>query len=240
MVRSLGNLSGESGDMGKRSRVIELVGLAGCGKTTMTRMILDQCPNVKLSSPPVTNRISYAPFFITNLTLLSKMLWSLSRDGDGELSRREIAWLALLKGWPKRIRNIANDHRGTILLEQGSIYYLTSLFLLGPDCFHTGQVEQYWKDTFSEWANILDICVFIDASNETLAQRINAREKDHVVKEKNFASVDEFLNQWREAYMETISILQSNNPELQVIKINNESLDVAQTAQLLISTLHLE
>lgn len=209
-------------------KVVEIVGLPGTGKTTIANRLVKKCGNVKLLESPSTDHLQYAPFFIKNLLSIASYIYFLLRHGDHSISRREIAWLSILKGWPALIHNLDKKKECLTLLEQGSIYFITALDIFGSSYLHHKQMDNYWNLIYKQWAETLDICLFIDAKNECLQKRIENREKSHLLKGKDSETVGNYLNMWRNGYLQVIKKLQSINPKIKVIEFDNEKMDIEE------------
>jgi deoxyadenosine/deoxycytidine kinase len=93
-----------------------------------------------------------------------------------------------------------------ILLDEGPVFALSWL-----DVFfaRTGErASTAWRRrVVADWASLLDVVVFIDASDSTLAQRIRSRDKEHLVKDSSDAEIFGFSAGFRNAFDRVIAEL---------------------------------
>ena len=214
--------------MERASKIVELVGLAGAGKSTIAGA-LDQCSHqILLAEPPYSRRIRDIPFFAWNTFLLLPTLVHLwcTNQGSRWLSRQEIASMVILLGWHRRLRRSSSNRCQVIVLDQGPICSLMLLQLFGPETLRSAGAKKWWNRVCRRWADTLDTMIWLDAPTATLIERVRAREKWHGVKDKSEAEAFEYLERYREAYRRVIACLAVND-DLQILKFDTaqESLD---------------
>jgi deoxyadenosine/deoxycytidine kinase len=213
-------------------QIVEIVGPAGAGKTTLYQALRD-CKDVRLSNFPDIRKISTAFFFLWNGLQISATLRGLSRNNSKKLSRREFAWLSILYGWPsvlqKELKN--NQH---IVLDQGPVYLLTGTISFGPNYLREEQADFFWQDMYSRWADTLKIIVWLDAPDADLMKRIRSRNKEHVVKNETVESTFEFLAGYRKAYERIISNLMANQPGLKILRFDTSQIATEEIANQLL------
>jgi thymidylate kinase len=107
------------------------------------------------------------------------------------------------------------------LLDHGPIYMLTSLYMMGLDENGDQDFNQWWKKKLNEWTSYLDAIIWLDAPNSVLVERINERESEHPIKGFPEADMGRFLNRYREAYDQVISIINSNGHQIELIEANS-------------------
>jgi len=212
--------------------IVEIVGLAGAGKTTLSQA-LSRSTNIHLGGFPNIRQISNMPFFIWNSLRLSPALLSLHRHISRKLTRREFAWLAILRGWPALLRREAKNNK-TIILDQGPVYLLTETSRFGPEYLRRRKAEKMWADLFSRWAGTLDTIIWLDANDADLLKRIRSRDKGHVVKNESADATFEFLADYRKAYEQVISRLVTFQPELRILRFDTSKLSIEEIANQLI------
>ena len=77
-----------------------------------------------------------------------------------------------------------------------------------------------------QWASALDMVIWLDAPDAILVERIRARSKWHLVKEKPEQVANKFLARFRTSYDQIIARLTANcGPRVLRFNTKQESLD---------------
>lgn len=197
------------GSTAGRKLMVELVGPAGGGKSTLAEALsfhMDQsvvAPHLKFrmlrnAHFTLTGALQLWPFLLMNLATTSRLSW------------RQIAMMLHLNTWNRALdRRMPADVR-VILLDHGPLYMLASLRVFGPEVTRTRWFRNWWNKRLEYWAAKLDLVVFLDAPNELLSQRINRRSTAHRIKGAGERDAFEFLNRYREGFIELLSLVESN------------------------------
>lgn len=216
---------------GAASRVVEIVGLAGAGKSTLSHALKRTNASVRLCNFPDVRKISDAPFFLWNGLQISLALRNLEREQSRKLSRREFAWLSILNGWPVRLQKEPRDQ--FIVLDQGPVYLLTELSEFGPEFLRIESAERFWQRLHSRWAGALDAIIWLEAADADLLKRIRTRDKEHVVKNKSDQAMLAFLNLYRRAYERVILKLTMTHSDLKILRFDTSRLSAEETVNQL-------
>jgi energy-coupling factor transporter ATP-binding protein EcfA2 len=183
----------------QRGVVVELVGPAGAGKTTLAQGVSAVDPSVRaglslwgLPRPRLFEAaLPLLPTFVASILLPSRRLqWG------------EMAQMVRLGALRSVVSDEARKHR-VILLDEGPVFALSWL-----DVFfaRNGDRAVSWRRRIvADWASLLDVVVFIDASDSTLAQRIRTREKEHMVKDHSDEEIYGFAAGFRKAFDRVIA-----------------------------------
>jgi len=131
----------------------------------------------------------------------------MNKNNDRFLTRREIVWMAILKGWHHFLRTEVTNGGRVVVLDQGPVFLLAQLYMFGPKSLRGKSGEKWWEMVVARWAATLDMLVYLDASDAHLLNRVRTRSKWHLVKDKTAPEVFEFLAQYREAYEQVSSML---------------------------------
>jgi len=218
-IMSTGIEENGKGDQQKRPCIVEIIGPAGAGKTTLCNKLSRYGEQIHLSKFPDVRKISAAPFFIWNGFQILPAILNLSQPNSRKLTRREFAWLSILKGWPVVLeRQLKNNQ--LIILDQGPVYLLTEINEFGPAYLREQKAKKFWQGLYSRWAGILDVIVWLDAEDAYLINRIRGRGKEHIVKNESNETILEFLTCYRHAYERTVSCLMANHPGLKVLRFD--------------------
>jgi shikimate kinase len=222
-------------DKQDRPRVVEIVGPAGAGKTTLCKVLSHCGGSIRLNNFPDIRKVGNAPFFISNgFQLIPAVL-----HGKGQLSRREFAWLAILNGWPKVLQKELKKNNGIMVLDQGPVYLLTETNEFGPEFLRRKTAAHLWKKLYSQWAELLDMVVWLDAADTDLTERIRRRDKGHPVKDESLETTLDFLVSYRKAYRRTMSSLSKHHPDLKILWFNTSRESPEEIARRLLFELGL-
>jgi shikimate kinase len=202
-------------------QIIELVGPAGAGKSTLARA-LQQCnENIAVVAHPYWRDPGQLPFFARNSLALAPTIAQLMYRRNGRsLRREEIAWMVILHGWHHQLRRQAALNRETLLLDQGAITMLASIQATGSGILSGAWADEWWHGMYRQWANTLDAVIWLDAPNSTLVPRIRGREQAHEIKETPDGMAFRSLDEYREIYKRIFSALTAERSNLAVLRFN--------------------
>jgi hypothetical protein len=219
----------------KAPRVVEVVGPAGAGKTSLCQAMVQSSQGFHESCFPDVRKLREAPFFVWNgLQLLPKILRLMMRGGR-RLSRRGFAWLCILNGWPTVLQKEMRTHGKVIVLDQGPVFLLTEICELGPDSRYAKSARKMWRPFYGKWASVLDAIVWLDTQDGFLLQRIRNRDKAHPVKDESAEKAIGFLDHYRAAYEHSLSLLRACNPDLRVLRFDTNDATAAEIADYLVN-----
>ena len=210
----------------RRALIVEIVGPAGAGKTTLFQALEKSDPGIRTESlPPVWN-FWYIPFFVKHILLLVPTLVRMQRKGEGKITRRELAWMAMLEGWPKVLKKKAEGDQKIILLDQGPIFLMAILSEFGPENLQNSNIQGYWEKVCKKWTHTLDMVIWLDTTDEILMERIRTRRAEHLVKDKTDKEIRVFLAKYRLAYERLISTMVMNNRGIRVLRMDTGKTSV--------------
>ncbi len=191
-------------------RIVEIVGPAGVGKTTISKRLNCDGEHIQLGHFPDVRKKADALFFFYYGLGLAPFLFRLYPSSSVWLNRREFAWLTILSGWPHRLQLEKRKSNKVIVLDQGPVYLLAETNELGPECLKSSKAERFWKGIYRRWAATLDIVIWLDTDNSLLFERIQTRAKGHAVKNEPTPTAYKFLESYRAAYEHILGRLKAN------------------------------
>ena len=213
-----------------RAVIVELVGPAGAGKSTLAQGVsaVDRTVRSGLSLWGLPRR-SLARSAIALLPTIVA-----SRFSRTPLRAGEMAQMIRLGALRHVVETEAAQHR-IIILDEGPVFALSWL-----DMFFArngDRIPASWRRrVIADWARLLDVVVFIDASDLTLANRIRTREKPHMVKDLPDAEIFGFSAGFRRAFERAIGEL-SHAGHLVVDTLSTETGPLDENTARLLSKL---
>lgn len=216
-----------------RAVVVELVGPAGAGKSTLAQGVSDRDGTVRaglsLWGLPRPQLVESA------VALIPTMLRSLLSRGDKRLKGGEIAQMIRLGALRRVVRREARKHR-VILLDEGPVFALSWLDVFFAKGGDRAAPPGWRRRVVADWASLLDVVVFIDAADSTLAQRIRTRDKPHLVKDRSDEEIYGFAAGFRKAFDRVIAEM-SKAGHLVVDALRTDRQPQDETATRLMSSL---
>ena len=216
----------------QRGVVVELVGPAGAGKTTLAQGVSSVDPTVRtgltlwgLPRPKLLEAtIPLIPTFLTSAIRPSRRLkWG------------EMAQMIRLGALRRVVDDEARKHR-VILLDEGPVFALSWLDVYFTRHGNAGEDSSWRRRAIADWAPLLDVVVFIDASDSTLAQRIRTRAQDHIVKDSSDEEIFGFSAGFRRAFDRVIAEI-SRAGHLVVDALRTDAGPQHETTDRLMTTL---
>lgn len=211
-----------------RAVIVELVGPAGAGKTTLAHSVsaVDSTVRSGLSLWGLPRRRLLRSAVALLPTILAA---SISRS---PLRAGELSQMIRLGALFRVVEEESTRHR-VLLLDEGPVFALSWL-----DVFFARNGERVpasWRRrVIADWAGLLDVVVFIDAADITLAQRIRTREKPHMVKNLPDDEIFGFSAGFRRAFERAIGELaEVGHIIVDSLRTDTGPLD-ANTAQLMV------
>lgn len=219
------NITSNSGEHKlENTRVVEIIGPAGVGKTTLCQTLLCRTEYARFDNFPDVRKAADAPFFILNGLQLIPTLFRLYRPNSRHLTRREFAWVSILNGWSVLLRKELNNGNKITVLDQGPIYLLAEMRLFGPEYLKQTTAERFWQDLYDYWSATLNMVIWLDAANDVLLDRIRTRQQEHIMKTRPAQEIYAFLNSYRTEYEFILSNLIAKKTGLKVFRFDTGRL----------------
>ena len=180
--------------------MVELVGAAGTGKTSLAAALA--AGGHGLRTAPKPSRRRYASRALSMLPALTDMHRPFRRVLFMEAKRA--LYLAAL-------RDVVNDGRHgpdrALVFDEGPVYMLARILVFGGANVYTRGFRRWWRITTTQWAQLIDVVVHLDAPDDVLIERIRTRRQPHPVKDLPVEDVARFLGSYRRAYDRVIDDL---------------------------------
>ena len=217
--------------------IVEVAGLAGSGKTTLSSLLCREQAfqaGARLEARSFRNLLYVVVrglhLFPTVLHLFRPSRW---------LTLEEIKKIVYLEVWHRALTRQGNDSNAVIVVDQGPVFNLATLYGFGPGWLRGKHYEKWWNRLFDQWSEVLHTVVFLEASTDVLVERIKSRQKQHVIKESPEHEMREFLSRYLDAYEHVLSRLTARR-HLEVVRIDSGRDSVRAVASRISDTLCTE
>jgi GTPase SAR1 family protein len=145
--------------MNDRPRIIEIVGLAGTGKSTLVRSLRQG--NEKIQIFPLPK--SWFLWSLIKRSILWLPLWFQRNQLSEEFTSEEVTSIGCIDAWLPYLQLKTASSENIAVMDPGSVYWLTKLqgFASQP----TGRsLYRHWLEKkFEQWSSALDVIVWLDA-----------------------------------------------------------------------------
>lgn len=206
-----------------RAKVVELVGPAGAGKSSLLRAIgqRDQSLRPGLRLP----KYLHLPTVIALLPTYVALHWPPSTLLWPEMKR--VTYLRTL--W-RTLGREANGVYRTVLLDEGPVYYHARALMHGGQGVSSLGFDRWWRRSLRKWATALDGVVWLDAPDPILTARVRGRPPsrpvDYAVRDMSDSAVAQYLADYRRAYERVLADLAAaGGPRVMRIDTARESID---------------
>ena len=189
--------------------IVEMVGPAGAGKTTLSRHLTQRSDKFQIGAEIELRTMKYIPVFLYGL-LMSLPVILYQRWKGRCFTWDEIKALAYLRDWNRVLHQPRGNIGRVILLDHGPVFKLATLNEFGPERLKAEGFDYWWNDMIERWASALDIVIWLDAPDAVLESRINSRTQRHLVKGKTEYEISQFLARYRRSYERILSRLTAN------------------------------
>jgi thymidylate kinase len=222
------------------SRIIEIVGPAGAGKTTLYRKLAKFEDSIRLKSFPYITKLENKPFYLWHGLHLALNLLQYRPGTSRQLTRREFAWMTVLTKWNTVLKKDLKRDKRVIVIDQGPVYLMAEILQTGPEYLRNPNDSALWQKIYSDWANTLDVIFWLDAQDQMLAERIRTREKDHLVKDGSDTEVITFLRDFRSTYENIFEKLSNCANAPSIVRLDTGQHSPDELAQRVLSEIGLK
>ncbi|HKY05401.1 MAG TPA: hypothetical protein VJQ56_10950 [Blastocatellia bacterium] len=190
----------------REASILELVGPAGAGKTSLLRAVGERDSMIRAGFR--LRRLSHIPAITIDAILLLPIFFSYYRSGRN-LDWLNIKRIILLNAFGRLLGRQAAKGCHAIVLDEGPVFLMTWLHAFAHPAGETTRFRKWSESILAEWSERLDAIIWLDAPDEVLASRIRYRAKPHRVKEKNDQEIYDFISRYRASYEQVISRLET-------------------------------
>ncbi len=206
-----------------RSLLIEVMGPAGAGKTSLARALTELDPSVRVGLG--VGRLRWFPFLVARAAR-SLPTWRLRYRGDRWFTWNELKSLAFLDAWLRAART--RRGRGVVVLDHGPLYRLARIRAFGPPLVGSRGFDRWWRQNLRGWLDALDLVVLLDAPDGVLLERVGRRGHWYLSATPSEAERRAFLRRYREAFERVLEGVGARGPR--VVRLRSDLASVSELA----------
>lgn len=209
--------------------VVEIVGVAGAGKSTLTKAICGLDGSFRLDEPLQMRKAGHLPSVVWALPRLFPLF------GQWIRARRFPSWadfklVVYLMVWAQRMRRQPEYVRRATVLDHGPVFALARLGHLVRPIPGTEPTSRWWSATVLTWASALDAIIWLDAPNAVLWERVNQRSQDHEIKGGSMRAGTDFFDRFRANYDDVVAAIAGSKDGPIVMRYDTSRAAVAEIA----------
>jgi hypothetical protein len=209
-----------------RLSLVELMGPAGAGKSTVFQSLLDRDRTILIR--PTLRHNRYAAIVAVNIV---KALATLVRHRaiEHEDPKEQVRVMMYVQALPRVLPGLGSAGDTAIVFDQGP------LFLLTRHNFMDKRLSAWWNRMVDTWAPLLDIVVFLDAPDDLLRERIDSREKWHALKGADGRSALDVLRTSRQVYERTLEAVAARPGGPAILRFDTSARSADEIAEAILS-----
>jgi hypothetical protein len=215
--------------------IIEMLGVAGAGKSSLRRALARRNPRIQTVPPP--NKARYLPA-LAQVGLFWWPIYCTRYPRSRWFTAEEIRLIGYLETWIPYIRSQIRAKGLVAVLDPGSIYWLAALQEFAPPVAHDRYFQRWWERKLRLWSCVLDIVVWLEAPPEILLRRVMARDEWHEAKTQEPDSALDTFRRFQVAYQRLISQVTSHKA-VKVFHYQTDQVSTEQMAEELLSEMGL-
>lgn len=203
MAMTVKNASTDSTIVKRPIAIWEMVGISGAGKTTLRQRLCQYNERIQFRIPPTKS--SYLSFIVKHTFLWLPIYF---RNGLRArfFTRKEIAMMGYLETWIPYLQMQTLTKGIVVLLDPGSIYWISELQNHSSDFTRSQQYKQWMEKKILQWSNAIDVIIWLDAPDELLFERVLMRDEWHEAKEQSKEKNFERFARERKSFKQIIAM----------------------------------
>ncbi|MGZ4147603.1 MAG: hypothetical protein ACXVPL_07835 [Actinomycetota bacterium] len=201
--------------------IVEVVGPAAAGKTTLIRRLCSTDPRMRSSIP--VSRVRSAAVMAAKAAAYVPA-WLAGRPRDRWFTWRELKSLTFVDEWYREAMRGRIAGVPATFLDHGPLYRLAALRAFGPAMVRTPLFERWSAKAVARWRSAVGLIVWLDAPSGVLLQR--AQHRGHWYLSADGAPEDKlgFLDRYRRALEEAVEGAERDG--VRVVRLSTEGAPV--------------
>lgn len=215
----------------RRPLLVEVMGPAASGKTTLTRSLCTRHEGIRAGMG-----IGKLGHVGPSSRMLGGLLptWAKHHRDDRWLDRREMRSIARLETWSRTLDRGRAPDAYAIVFDHGPLYRLARLREFGPSLTRSESFRAWWLEAHRTWLESLDVVVWLDAPDEVLLDRIDRRGHWYLSAERDAGARRDFLARYRRALE---GVLDPDSPSPAILRFRSDRQPIEEIADATLTAL---
>jgi hypothetical protein len=181
--------------------LIEVAGVAGVGKSTLTHLLCQGDPECRRADFIHARTPEHLAYFAHSLPRLLPVMAGSFGIGP-RLRWADFKLLVYVTEWKRFLNGNPQYHFGCTVLDQGPLYALVRLKAEAKGGVCSAPFERWWNRMVELWAAELDLIIWLDAADQVVWDRINERVQRHKTKGEPVEVGRRFIVRYRRLFEE--------------------------------------
>jgi adenylate kinase family enzyme len=229
LTRIVETAVGRLGPTHRADRNIEILGVAGAGKSTLATQLaadpgFEMAPFIHARRPPDLLLI------LRTIPRLLPILWAGLRHAP-RISWPECKLLVYVTRWAPVLRHRRPGTDTVLLLDQGPLYAIVRLMAEAKPFTEQRSFASWKREMLDRWSTELSDVIWLDAPDAVLWSRINERDQDHRQKGGRAEAGRRFISRYRGAFESIVPIVEENG-DVRTLRFDTSTSTVAQIVEI--------
>ncbi|HEX6579564.1 MAG TPA: hypothetical protein VF195_01640 [Actinomycetota bacterium] len=229
MTRIVETAVGRLGPTHRADRNIEILGVAGAGKSTLaTHLAAD--PGFEIAPFIHARRPADLLLILRTIPRLLPILWA-GLTHAPRISWPEYKLLVYVTRWAPVLRRRRPQTDTVLLLDQGPLYAIVRLSAEAKPFTERRSFTSWKREMLDRWSNELSEVIWLDAPDAVLWSRINVRDQDHRQKGGRTEAGHRFIARYRRAFESIIPVVEAWD-DVRTTRFDTSTSTVAQIVEV--------
>ena len=206
MTRIVETAVGRLGPTHRADRNVEILGVAGAGKSTLARR-LAASPGFELAPFIHARRPVDLLLILRTIPRLLPILWTGLTQAP-RISWPECKLLVYVTRWAAVLRRRRKQTDTVFLLDQGPLYAIVRLMAEEKPFTERRSFVSWRREMLDRWSTELSDVIWLDAPDAVLWSRINQRDQEHRQKGEQAEAGLRFIARYRRAFESIVPIVE--------------------------------
>jgi cytidylate kinase len=229
LTRIVETAVGRLGPTHRADRTIEILGVAGAGKSTLAAQLAAD-PAFEMAPFIHARRPADLLLILRTIPRLLPILWS-GLTQTPRISWPECKLLVYVTRWAPVLRRRRPRTDSVLLLDQGPLYAIVRLMAEAKPFTEQRSFTSWTREMLHRWSTELSDVIWLDAPDAVLWSRINERDQDHRQKGGQAEAGRRFISRYRGAFESIVPIVEEHGG-IRTLRFDTSTSTVEQIVEV--------